>query len=407
MFKFCFGVRKRTKRLHIRRKAAAAAIHVNIVVSTARSISIEMMQNQHRARARLDFMTRLYKWLFDALPQIREIERDWPDYIYVPLTAVNDQLKNILSREEAILCLNYLSNDLDAFIGTLPTGLVLGTWRVTQGIYRFDETLYPQLINTQDAGKIPVDILCRLPEWCIYLETPGLVVPVVGGTEDPMHGAWVCVDVWEKDQMMLTIVADTDRVNYGDDANATAKNLLTIPSSQSVFLIPGATLEDSISVFGPSLPRLFANVSRDEAIRKILGWVNPIVNLLLYLCAGADYAGPAPQNPQPKKTKRGLRLFPPNKPTVWDVGVRMGSALRAAYAAQSEGDGGAGSGRQVRPHIRRAHWHGFRSGARLTPEGEPIPTEKRRFDLRWLPPIAVNIEDTNNDNMPSVIRLVK
>lgn len=51
----------------------------------------------------------------------------------------------------------------------------LGTWRVTKGIYRFDPDLYDALIATPLTGDLPDDLLYRLPEWCVYLETPGLV----------------------------------------------------------------------------------------------------------------------------------------------------------------------------------------------------------------------------------------
>jgi hypothetical protein len=374
-----------------------------------------MIQNQHRARARLDLMSRLYKWLFDALPKLCDTERYWPDYVYVPSGVLEEHLPKIIDREDFMLLRKYMADDRSALLSMVNSGNMWATWRLTQGVYRFDEALYPHLINTQDAGKIPVDILCRLPEWCVYLETPGLGLPKLDGATVPIHGAWVRIDLEGKDEIVLAIMPDVDRLGCGDSVLTPEERLFSIPLTQKLPLISGATVEDGIAatfdLWRQSAPGQLANRPREEVIRKTSEWVNPIVNLLLYLCAGADYAGPAPKNPQPKKTKRGFRLFPPTKPTVWDVGVRMGSALRAAYAAQSASDSasddGAGSGRQVRPHIRRAHWHGFRSGARLTPEGQPSPAEKRRFDLRWLPPIAVNIEDMGNDNLPSVIHPVK
>lgn len=63
-----------------------------------------------------------------------------------------------------------------------------------------------------------------------------------------------------------------------------------------------------------------------------------MISLLLYLCSeNADYARP-PQ-PRAKRTKRGLRLFPPDKPNTWDVGTRIGAQLRCAQAAREQGDG--------------------------------------------------------------------
>jgi hypothetical protein len=371
-----------------------------------------MMQNQHRARVRLDLISHLYKWLFDALPKLRDTERYWPDYVYVPSAVMEERIFKITNPDDFMPLRKHVADDFYEFVNAINTGLIWATWRLTQGVYWFDETLYPHLISTQGAEKIPVDILCRLPEWCIYLETPGMTMPKIDGTSLPMYGAWVSIDIKSQGMMALAITPDLDHLylDYENGVITPEQRLFFILPTQHMSLATGGTVEDGLAEsFDHLQPDLDPRIkqARDEIIRENAEWVKPIVNLLLYLCAGADYAGPAPKNPQPKKTKHGLRLFPPNKPTVWDVGVRMGSALRTAYTAQSASDGGAGVGRQVRPHIRRAHWHGFRSGARLTPEGQPIPAEKRRFDLRWLPPIAVNIEDIDRSNLPSVIHPVK
>ena len=71
--------------------------------------------------------------------------------------------------------------------------------------------------------------------------------------------------------------------------------------------------------------------------------------------------------------------------------------------------GGADRGRWryprgPRPHIRRAHWHTILSGPRLR-EGQPVPASERQADLRWMPPIAVNLEDAAD--LPATIRKVR
>lgn len=112
-----------------------------------------------------------------------------------------------------------------------------------------------------------------------------------------------------------------------------------------------------------------------------------------------------PANPAPKRTKRGWRLFPAERVTTWDVGVRLGAALRRAHHAAETGGSGDGTHASPRGHVRRAHWHGFRSGPMKTPAGDVIPAASRRFDLRWLPPIPVNLETL--DDLPATIRPVK
>ena len=126
----------------------------------------------------------------------------------------------------------------------------------------------------------------------------------------------------------------------------------------------------------------------------------PIVSLLLYLCSTAAEIGrdgQRPAYPTPTRTKRGPRYFPPDQPTTWAVGERIGAALRAAYQREQVGQAGAPTGRRVRPHVRRAHWHTYILG----PRGDP---EAQRRELRWVPPIPVNIEDA--DALPAVIHHV-
>ena len=58
---------------------------------------------------------------------------------------------------------------------------------------------------------------------------------------------------------------------------------------------------------------------------------------------------------------------------MWDVGVRYGKAIRLAkheykkHVQKSQPEGGAAdtevkTRKPTRPHVRRAHWHRFRTG---------------------------------------------
>jgi hypothetical protein len=79
----------------------------------------------------------------------------------------------------------------------------------------------------------------------------------------------------------------------------------------------------------------------------------PLISLTLYLCSESpDWDLEPPKSPPTVKTKQGPRTFSVPQPRVWDIGVRIGAALRAAEASASEPSGThAGS----RAHIRRAH----------------------------------------------------
>jgi hypothetical protein len=108
--------------------------------------------------------------------------------------------------------------------------------------------------------------------------------------------------------------------------------------------------------------------------------IRQLLSLILYICSEKpEYSGGMPSSPQPKNTKKhGLRIFPPDKPKIIEVGKSIGDSLRAAlFEDQSDSQD-----RTVRPHIRRGHWHGYWIGKKDGGE--------QKFVYNWLPPIAVN-----------------
>jgi hypothetical protein len=122
----------------------------------------------------------------------------------------------------------------------------------------------------------------------------------------------------------------------------------------------------------------------------------PIVSLLLYIRTESGEIGEGsrrPLNPQPKRTRHGSRLFPPDRPTTWDVGVRIGATLRRAHQYETDKDS-VPTGRRLRGHVRIFHWHTFLAG--------PDRTERR---VKWLPVIRVNLN--NPDLLPATIRRVE
>ena len=343
----------------------------------------------HRARQRFVAANWAYDWIYRSIAHIRS-RKTWPDVIFFPRLVVKEFMLALMG-EKVDSYLRFMNNDITrafSFDQMLETGTMFSTWRITQGIYRFDETLYSELIQTKISGEIPADVLLHLPEWCIYIETPGMKTPRDGN----IYGAWARIDLTSDGYLVLVIMLDSDLQNT------------TIFSTQK-FMISRGSIEESIRA---TLDIWFTELKEDEKqdiVANSTSWAHPIINLLLYLCSGADYGEGSPRNPVPVRTKRGPRIFAANKLTTWNVGVRMGAALRAAYAAREPAEGGDGDGmRSVRPHIRRAHWHGFRSGPRLGADGEPIPAKDRPVDLRWLPPIPVNI---GSEELPAVIRPVK
>lgn len=72
-------------------------------------------------------------------------------------------------------------------------------------------------------------------------------------------------------------------------------------------------------------------------------------------------------------------MHPSERPWVWEVGYRVGTALRAARAGVGHDHGASHA--SPRAHLRRAHWHHHWVG--------PLGSPERRLELRWHPPVVV------------------
>lgn len=329
----------------------------------------------HPARDHLDAAGRRWPGLWAACDAARQ-NGERPEHIYLTHDEVMRNLYNasaLWPRAERQRVDTLPDAEFTQFLHQVTT---LAAWRMTQGIYRLDPAVYDAVAATPMTGEIPAEILLRQPEWCIYVETPG------GGT---LRGFYARQDVID-DVPHLVITQD------GADAEPGSLYTVAIP-------IHGR-LDELLDTIGA---RIGVSPEGRAQAGQLFGG---IINLLLYISSqGADISGKhgQPGNPAPVRTRRdGWRLFPADGLRTWDVGVRMGAALRAAYQAAETGQGGEQSG--PRGHIRRAHWHGFRSGPRKRDDGSEIPTHLRRFDLRWLPPIPVNLGDV--DELPATIRRV-
>ena len=89
---------------------------------------------------------------------------NWPGWCFVPLAASYA----IVSGGTDISDPQHLDKLADiSIIGGL------GAWRLTKGIYRFHPDIFNAVWDTPLEGKMPVELLYRLPQWCVYIEAPG------------------------------------------------------------------------------------------------------------------------------------------------------------------------------------------------------------------------------------------
>lgn len=353
-----------------------------------------MTNDAPRPKQHLAAAGKLYRGAWKRIDHFRAYKGreypDWPDWCFIPIAATYGIVADDAGVDGSMLALTHPDRT-----GHPARLAALATWRVTQGIYRFDPALYSSLIDTPVGRDLPCDVLYRLPEWCVYVETPDR--QWMGSC---LHGFWAHLEYdINTGRHELRLLLDSE-----DDLTPLPIHLGDWPLLEALERMQHEVVRQSLD---KGLSRWAGDLSREEGLAEgIANEVAPLVSLLLYLCSQPDEIGDGdrqPGNPRPKRTKQGWRLFPAEKPVPWEVGVRIGAALRRAYqrAETGEVDVDPATGRaRPRAHIRRAHWHGFWRGPR-----NPERAAERRFQLHWMPPTPVNVEDA--DELPATVRPVK
>jgi len=157
-----------------------------------------------RPREVLATIGRAYPQLWPAVDRLRAMRADdfpeWPCWCFLPMQGAYAILSGGGDRRVPL--------DRVHHVGIVAA---LAAWRVTQGVYRFDPAVAEAVAATPLDGDLPTDLLYRLPEWCVYIETPGRT-----WEGRSLHGFWAHVE-WEE----------------GDGANE-LRLVLTLTGSASV-----------------------------------------------------------------------------------------------------------------------------------------------------------------------------
>lgn len=290
---------------------------------------------------------------------------DWPAWCFCPLSGAYA----IISR----------GGDMPigapgvADIGRLGA---LAAWRPTQGVYRIDPTVAAAVRETPLGGEVPAEVLPRLPEWCVWIDDPGVTF-----IDMPVRGYFAHLEY------------------DSNDGHAELRLALDLggPPLDSLRCVPlhlgQGSLEGSVrAALDESFRRGLAAAPGDY-VPRLAEAVEPLVNLVLLLCTETAARGHRPGTwpPRPPSAKRatsGWRLYPPDRPRLWPIGEALGAAIRRAEAKAATHPRGPIEGERAspRPHVRRAHWHTYWTGPRQGPQ-------PRRAVLKWLPPIAVALEE--------------
>ncbi len=323
-----------------------------------------------------------YKHIFDAIDTVRakkgkEPGFDWNDACYIPIGTIMSLMYEKYSNE-MVLNASVLA--------------ALTPWQKTKGIYRFDKDLYHEILGMDlSQMALPTEILLRLTEWCLYIETPSFKLNDV-----LMHGFFVHI---EQD-----IATGSQELRF----IRVLENLDTYPLAMH---IGNWTIEEGVQrAFEKAKKNAFEYTNMDvfevlknldENIASEIIITKKLLSLVLYLCSeSAEYAREKPIRPAPVRTKLGYRIPVAEQHKQWEIGVRIGATIRMARQQQDSGyETYSETGRTVRPHIRKAHWHGYWSGSRAEDK-----KEERKFSVKWIPPVFVK---PDVGDLPAVIKKVK
>lgn len=288
---------------------------------------------------------------------------DWPEYIFLPMAA----WVAIVTGGDTRKLLEFPPHS-----NPIAEMAALGTWRYSQGIYKFDASLVEALSCTPLDSLLPVEILRRLPEFCVFIESDGLKLET-----QPITGffAHLEYDVQTlQEELRFELLLEDGRM---------APVIVALQEGTVLECVQRVYEEENAKIRSLGRHELCSSVIYSEAFVRD---VQKLIALVLYLCSDKPeidnlrQPGTSPSRPKPKKVQGGLALFPAQRPAVWEVGKRIGQSLRTS--AQSRPSLG-GSHASPRAHVRRGHWHGYWIGPR---KGQ------RTFILKWLHPMLVNMD---------------
>ena len=259
-------------------------------------------------------------------------------------------------------------------------------WRAGKGVFRFDPELYRELTNQPLVGDLPNELFFRLPEWAVYIETPGMKL---NGTEIDGFIAHLDYDLVSRHTNLQFAIFE-----HG-----------CLAPKMSGFQLGKGGIAQGLQRTETMVQNLDKNLRQnrkvDPAMRDVIVTVfASMVQLLLYLCS-EEPDMPAIEHPRNRRTlSGGVRSSAEAK--VWDVGIRIGAAMRRASTTADgepvDGDTSPTEGRshaRPRAHIRSAHWTTYWTGPR---SGEQKPI------VRWIPPLPINMDW--KQSMPTVIHPV-
>lgn len=294
----------------------------------------------------------------------------WPDWCYAPIAAaISVATENLPDTFEVRI---QAMRDAQRIAALAP-------WRISKEVFVMDEGMQELLFEQADDLKLDPEAFLRLPYPCFYIQ----FAPETGLNGEIYHGVFVHLefDPYTKERELRLLYLNQNGKTIGVPVH-----------------IDCNTIEESIETTDKeafrNIPEEKADFRRallveTETRRKSAYFYKQTLQLVLYLCA--QNAEIAPNSEQTFYTHRTATVKDRYAEIrKWDVGIRIGNAVRAyrkASATQYKHAGGTHA--SPRPHLRRGHWHNFWTGAKADPSS-------RKLILKWVAPtfVSANVEES-------------
>lgn len=272
---------------------------------------------------------------------------------------------------------------------------LFGTWRNTLSVYRIDGDILNDTLKSPIPTETPCTIFARLPEWGVYMDLSHAQAKMFLASQQTgepvaISGFWALYDRYtinNQPQDVLHLMLNLQ----GEGVTGTSYDQL-----QPIALI----LKDGNTVGEQTIQTIQHYQARFDGGKDSLALMiqmqgeqellTRLLSCLLWLCADEPHTTTTAGEPISRTdlklpryaiNKKTGAFVVPTAPTFIDVGKRFGSDFRQQKARlESERGDQSRTPSRKRPHIRKAHWHGYWKGT----------GQAREFFYKWQPTVFVN-----------------
>lgn len=293
--------------------------------------------------------------------------KKWPNWCFIPLDIITDKIFNPNFSPDYIDSIKNKSDSTEDarqnIIMMSRAYAMFASWRYTKGIYSFDNYLFDELIDQPHTDIIPVEVLKRSPEWCILIKFPKKIY--IEDLQIELDSILYSIDAYlanEKEEMFLGLVPIL---------NNNPICCMSVPLSLN------KTISESLEIYNKGITYV-ESVPIETQIRIDTKVTAKFLPFILYLCSEEpEITG----NEKPGGFKHKItnhrgypKIYVPPHIRNFKVGEETGKKLKTFRELVE-------TKKVIRPHIRRAHWHGYWVKSKETKELE--------FTYKWLAPSFV------------------